>query len=111
MKACLDPRVPVLSPALEGRVLTGLALASVSAVFLSMAEVPTDMVSTEFFEGIDGTLLDGIIGGAAALFGSIGETDIAEAEEELVAGGSVAILSNYIGEVVVPYLIRIIPFL
>mmetsp|Transcript_12139 Transcript_12139/g.18200 ORF Transcript_12139/g.18200 Transcript_12139/m.18200 type:complete len:520 (-) Transcript_12139:123-1682(-) len=111
MKACLDPRVPVLSPALEGRVLTSFALASLAAVFLTMAEVPTDMVSTEFFEGIDGTLLDGVIGGAAALFGDIGDTGITEAEEELVTGGSVAFLANYIGQVVIPYLVRFLPFL
>ena len=149
MQACLDPRVPVLSPALEGRVLTGFALASISAVFLTtIGEVPTtDMVSTGIFDGIDGTLLDGIVGGAAAFFGGIGEsadiseaegilegidgtlldtvmsntaaffggiggeTNIAEAEEELMTGGAVAVTANYIGQVVIPYLIRIIPFL
>ena len=39
------------------------------------------------------------------------QKQLAEAEEELVAGGSVAFLSDYMGQVVLPYLIRIIPFL
>ena len=112
MKACLDPKVAVLSPALESRVLTGLALASVASVVIGSVtggDISPDMLSTEFFEGLDGsTVVDGILGGAAALFGGLGESEVGEIEEELVG---FAYMSNFFGQVVIPFFVRVIPFL
>lgn len=115
MKACLDPKVAVLSPALESRVLTGFALASVASVVIGTVtggDVSTDMMSTELFEGIDGaTIVDGIMGGAAALFGGLGESDVGDVvEEEFIAAGGLAYFSNFFAQVI-PFLSRVIPFL
>jgi len=85
MQACLDPKVSVLSPSLEKKVLTGLALGATMGYFLStgdiiniddLSNVADFADSTEFAELIDeevtdtsfiNTVVDGIIGGLASL--------------------------------------------
>jgi hypothetical protein len=48
MEACLNPDVPVRSPSIERRILTGLALISLSSLVASSGEmVPTDTVTDE----------------------------------------------------------------
>lgn len=43
MKACLDPSIPVISPSLEVRLLTGLALSVALVNFIPVAEDVTDL--------------------------------------------------------------------
>ncbi len=43
MKACLDPSIPVISPSLEVRLLTGLALSVALFNFIPTAEDVTDL--------------------------------------------------------------------
>jgi len=92
MKACLDPSVPVLSPALETRVLVGFALAASVGYFVSTG----DFLSTEIIDGLDDavmsdTLVDVILGGAAAVFGGLNklqvDADIGAEVEEIAKGG------------------------
>ena len=40
MKACLDPDVAVLSPSLEKKVLTGVALVAAFSYFLTAGDIP-----------------------------------------------------------------------
>lgn len=104
MKACLDPNIPVLSPALETRVLTGFALAAIVGYFISTGNTPEGLNPTELLEGVDDTVitetvLDGIIGGAAALFGGMKSLEnevetAAEIENGLASGGLNAILNS-----------------
>jgi len=84
MKACLDPEVSVLSPSLEKKLLTGVALGATVGYFLSTGDlINIDELSTmanldgvELAELIDqeatdstliNTIVDGIVGGLAAL--------------------------------------------
>ncbi len=69
MKACLDPDIPVLSPALETRVLTGFALAAAVGYFIATGDMQEEIVSTEIYENVANDA--GILGGAASLFGGL----------------------------------------
>ena len=71
MKACLDPNVAVISPSLETRFLTGVALSAAVGYFLSTGEFVD--VSPELVEGIDESLpatesvLQDVLGGFASV--------------------------------------------
>jgi len=108
MKACLDPNVAVLSPSLETRVLTGLALAASVGYFVSTGEF-SEVTGSELLEGADETILadpviDGLLGGAAALLqglkqgteeGVIGREEIegaVEVAEEVAGFGTMSLL-------------------
>jgi ubiquinol oxidase len=108
MKACLDPSIPVLSPALEARVLTGFALAASVGYFMSTGELLSDVdlaaSTAELLDAADDTVLtdsplwDGIVGGAAALFGGLkGEAveSAAETASEIEEIALVPVLLNY----------------
>jgi hypothetical protein len=75
MTACLDPTVAVRSPAIEKKILTGLALAAAASVIVSAtgAFVPTDIaVDGTSLEGLaSGGLFEGVTAGAAALAAQI----------------------------------------
>lgn len=104
MKACLDPNIPVLSPALEIRVLTGFALAAIAGYLVSTGNAPEGLNPTELLEGADDTIitdtvLDGIIGGAAALFGGMNalENEVetaAEIENGIAATGLSTVMNS-----------------
>lgn len=71
MKACLDPKVAVISPSLERRFLTGVALSAVVGYFLTTGDFVE--IYPELGEGFDESLpltekvLPGIFGGTASL--------------------------------------------
>ena len=90
MKACLDPSVPVLTPALEARVLIGLGLAASAAFILSSGGSVEDVLGTETVEGVDGTILEGIVGAGAALLGGMREAMSDGGAEEVVEEAGVA---------------------
>lgn len=109
MKACLDPTIPVLSPALETRILTGFALAASVGYFISTGEIPDDLGSTatELLEGADDTMItdtivDGILGGVAGLFGGLGALQ-GEAETAVEAASEIEELASS-GNLFVPLL-------
>jgi len=114
MKACLDPNIPVLSPALETRVLTGFALAAIAGYIASTGNAPEGLNPTELLEGLDDTaiadtILDGIIGGAAALFGGMKslENDVetaAEIESGIAAGGGLSVVLNTLRQALIAFL-------
>jgi len=54
MKACLDPNVAVISPSLETRFLTGVALSATVGYFLTTGDFAD--ISPELIEGIDESL-------------------------------------------------------
>ena len=90
MKACLDPSIPVLSPALETRVLTGFALVATVGYFIATGDIQDEGFSLELFEGTDdviGTdaIVDKIITGAAALVGGL---KAVEADKETLEGAA-----------------------
>jgi hypothetical protein len=90
MKACLDPSIPVLSPALETRVLTGFALVATVGYFMATGDIQDDGFSVELLEGTDDavatdTIVDGILAGAAALFGGL---KAVEADKETLEGAA-----------------------
>lgn len=111
MKSCLDPKEPVLSPALESRVLTGVALASSVGYLLGSAVDWTQMA--DFMESassgtdLDNVLtesatrsspiLDGIIGGIASFANGLQEMagDGAELDVDEDAAGS--LLEDVVG--------------
>ena len=105
MTSCLDPTEPVLSPGLESRVLTGVALAASVGYFFDSAGGLTKV--TEFMESVSGVtdldsiltesastsspILDGIIGGIAGFSNVLQEalgTDGAELDVDEDAAGS-----------------------
>jgi hypothetical protein len=114
MKACLDPSVPVLSPALETRLLTGFALAATVGYFIATGDIQDGLSSTEVLENADDAIIsdtvgfvDSILGGATALFGGLnaiqGEAETAAETateiEELASTGSLFVpLSNSVKE-------------
>jgi len=112
MKACLDPNIPVLSPALETRVLTGFALAAIVGYVISTGISPEGLNPSEIIEGLDDTvvsdtILDGILGGAAALFGGSkltqNEVETAVEIENELAGVSMAAIINYLRQALISF--------
>lgn len=71
MKACLDPNVAVISPSLETRFLTGVALSAAVGYVLSTGDYVD--ISPELMEGIDESLpvsegvLQNLLGGFASM--------------------------------------------
>jgi hypothetical protein len=74
MKVCLDPNVALVSPSIEKRILTAVALSTTAAFFLSGAPLdPSDLASldgagtaaTEGFNAMN--LVEGVIAGGATL--------------------------------------------
>ena len=109
MKACLDPSIPVLTPALETRVLIGLGLAASAAFILSSGGSVEDVLGTETVEGVDGTILEGIVGAGAALIGGMrevmGESGAEEVVEEAgVAGFEVSMFFNFLRQAFTAFL-------
>jgi len=50
-----------------------------------------------WFAGLDGvTLVDGILGGAAALFVGLGESEVGEIQEDLVTASRFTYMSNFL---------------
>ena len=90
MKACLDPSIPLLSPSLENRFLTGLALTATVGYFVSSGGLE-GIGSSEFVDGamVD-PIVDSVLAGAAAVFGGSNmmeeATDMAEVEGLAQAG-------------------------
>ncbi len=111
MKSCLDPNEPVLSPALESRALTGVALASSVGFLLGTVGDWTPL--TDLLDGtstvadLDSVLaesatrsspiLDGIIGGIASFANGLQEMagDGTELDVDEDAAGSV--LEDFVG--------------
>lgn len=99
MKACLDPSVPLLSPSLENRFLTGLALTATVGYFVSSGGLE-GVSSSEVVDGamID-PLVDSVLAGAAAMIGgaSVAEeaTDAAEFEGLVQSGALGYILDGF----------------
>ena len=88
MTSCLDPKVAVLSPALESRVLTGMALAAGASVLLGSS-------------GIDVNGLTGIsksLGGVGTIEGMEGLTDsIADFDSILSEEGPPGLINAMVG--------------
>jgi hypothetical protein len=112
MKACLDPTIPVLSPALEIRVLTGFALAAIAGYLISTGNSPEGLNPTQLLEGLDDTIisdtvLDGIIGGAAALFGGMksleNEVEAATEIENGLAGVGLSTILNSLRQAIIAF--------
>lgn len=98
MMSCLDPKVAVLSPALEGRVLTGIALAAGSSLFFGatgfgslgggvglndiegVANIADGMTDLDSILTEDGSLGAAVVGGLAGLANGLQELFGAEAE-------------------------------
>lgn len=98
MKACLDPNVPLLSPSLENRVLTGLALTAAVGYFVSSGGLE-GATSSEVFDGaMADPIIDSVLAGAAAIFGGANmaeeATDAAEVEGLIQSGALGSILEG-----------------
>jgi ubiquinol oxidase len=67
MKACLDPEVAVISPSLETRFLTGVALSAAVGYFLTTGDFTE--ISPEIAEGLDDSIpaVDSLFGGVASM--------------------------------------------
>jgi len=119
MKSCLDPAVAVLSPSLESRAVTGVALAAIVASLLSGGDFLAD---SGFIGGLDDTIasetmMGGLIGAAANLVQSLGATleegsDLAaEADGELQAVSGLASMLPFFKENAIKVLEEILKFL
>lgn len=107
MKACLDPSVPVLSPALETRLLTGFALAATVGYFIATGDIQDGLSSTEVLENADDAIIsdtvgfvDSILGGATALFGGLNGLSSKEvlenADDSLISDAVVADVASFV---------------
>lgn len=90
MKACLDPSIPLLSPSLENRALTGLALTAVVGYFLSTGGLE-GLGTSEIIDGaLENPIVDSVLAGASAAFGAANmiedSTDAIEVEELIQSG-------------------------
>mmetsp|Transcript_23989 Transcript_23989/g.29515 ORF Transcript_23989/g.29515 Transcript_23989/m.29515 type:complete len:131 (-) Transcript_23989:50-442(-) len=81
MKACLDPNIAVMSPSLETRFLTGVALSTMIGYFLSTGALVDIMDPTEITENIDEsmplteTAFQSLLGGLASLLQGLKEIE------------------------------------
>jgi len=95
MKACLDPNVPVISPSLETRFLTGVALSSAVGYLLSSGDFADFFADVELIENIDEalpgsqSLIQNLAGGFVGLLQDPRLLEVAEGEEaESLASGA-----------------------
>jgi len=109
MKACLDPQVAVLSPSLEIRALTGLALAASVGYYIATGDLSPADVTSDIIDGVDDTILgdsfvEAIIGAIAAFIQGIQsfnegagdlEQEVEVAEEVAAAGGIAVLFENF----------------
>jgi len=87
MTSCLDPKVAVLSPGLENRVLTGVALAAGASVFVGgggLDTVSESLTGLSAIEGLEG--LGGIADSISDLDTVLAESDSSEIYNSIVGG-------------------------
>ena len=108
MEACLDPTIAKLSPSLERRFLTGIAIAAVATVFLSGLDTGADVdtladgASFAADDAAGATVLDAAIAGLAGIASQLGrDPEEGAGIANLLEGGALAGIRKFLAEAAV----------